>query len=64
MFAKVELTLKATRYCDLSKTAKDIHSEMFQDAFEALRGKGFEPQVEELTIRQADVMQAMRDEND
>jgi len=64
MFAKIEITIKAARYCDLSKTATLIHHEMFSDAFNALKERGFEPQVEELCLKQSDVLQAMRDERE
>jgi len=60
MFAKVEVTFKATRYMDLSNSAEKIHGEIWKIGSDALKSAGFDVWLEELTLKQSDVMEAMR----
>lgn len=60
MNAKVEIIMRISRYCDLSKSARDIHGVMWGDAAKALREAGFDCSLEELILKQSDVMEAAR----
>lgn len=62
MFARIEITIKASKVMDLSKSAEEIHREIFKTTFKALEEIGFSPQLEELTLKESDVLEAMRGE--
>lgn len=62
MNAKVEIYMRITRFCDLGRSAKEIHATMWGDAAKALKDAGFECSLEELCIKQTEIMDAVRAE--